>query len=113
MRTSSAAILRAALNASTEQGTLFEFFASLSASELHRLHYDFEVWARDDQLPPEAAQSGAAWTIWLMLGGRGSGKTRAGAEWVRAVVSAHGSNGVAQPPRIALVGESFADARAV
>jgi len=39
---------------------------------LTRLHYDFELWARDDQLPPDAAQAGGAWTIWLMLGGRGA-----------------------------------------
>ena len=76
----------------------------MSWPELERLRYDFEVWARDDQLPPETAQSGVAWTTWLMLGGRGAGKTRAGAEWVRAIVAAHGANGVAQPPRIALVG---------
>ena len=37
--------------------------------------------ARPDQLPPSGD-----WTTWLMLGGRGAGKTRAGAEWVRALV---------------------------
>jgi len=58
-----------------------ELMAYTFAEELTRLHYDFELWARDDQLPPEAAQGGGAWTIWLMLGGRGAGKTRAGAEW--------------------------------
>ena len=84
MRTNSAAILRSALSASTKQGTLSRFLSSLSAVELRKLHYDFELWARDDQLPPEAAQGGGAWTTWLMLGGRGAGKTRAGAEWVRA-----------------------------
>ena len=43
-----------------------------------------------------------------MLGGRGAGKTRAGAEWVRALAGA-GDAGT----RIALVGETLADARAV
>ena len=85
MRTNSAAILRSALSASTKQGTLSRFLSSLSAVELRALNYDFELWARDDQLPPEAAQGGGDWTDWLMLGGRGAGKTRAGAEWVRAV----------------------------
>jgi phage terminase large subunit-like protein len=80
----------------------------LSADGLNRLHYDFELWAREDQLPPEHA-GGAPWTVWLMLGGRGAGKTRAGAEWVRAI---------AQRPdaceaRVALIGETLADTRAV
>src|SRR3990170_8874212 len=74
MRTNSAAILRSALSNSIATGTLDAFLAGLTAEELTRLHYDFELWARDDQLPPEAAQGGGAWTIWLMLGGRGAGK---------------------------------------
>ncbi len=42
-----------------------------------------------------------------MLGGRGAGKTRAGAEWVRAQVAAKRAG------RIALIGETYADAREV
>src|SRR5262249_20134705 len=61
--------------------------------------------------PPDNGQSGEAWTAWLMLGGRGSGKTRAGAEWVRAYVHDGAEEGSAK--RIALVGETLADARAV
>jgi phage terminase large subunit-like protein len=34
-------------------------------------------FARDEQLPPPGD-----WRIWLFLGGRGAGKTRAGAEWI-------------------------------
>ena len=33
----------------------------------------------------ERESEGATWKVWLLLGGRGSGKTRAGAEWVRSV----------------------------
>lgn len=40
--------------------------------------------ARDDQLPPE--QLWLDKLIWLILAGRGWGKTRTGAEWVRAIV---------------------------
>jgi terminase large subunit-like protein len=109
MRTDSAAILRSAFSDSIRLGTLETFLGDLSAGELNRLHYDFELWARDDQLPPERAGGGAPWTVWLMLGGRGAGKTRAGAEWVRAI---------AQRPdaceaRVALIGETLADTRAV
>ena len=56
-----------------------------------------EKWARADQLPPEGD-----WTTWLMMGGRGAGKTRAGAEWVRSLAAA----GVTP---IALVGETMTE----
>lgn len=47
------------------------------------------------------------WLIWLLLGGRGSGKTRTGAEWVREQVGVRGKS------RIALVAPTFNDAREV
>jgi phage terminase large subunit-like protein len=120
MRTDSAAILRSAFSDSIRLGTLESLLAGLSAHELQRLHYDFELWARDDQLPPPGAAGGGTWTTWLMLGGRGAGKTRAGAEWVRTVVHELESGAPATPSlvttpptRVALVGETLADARAV
>ncbi|MDX2211058.1 MAG: terminase family protein [Sphingopyxis sp.] len=63
---------------------------------------DWSNWARPDQLPPPVD-----WAVWLLLAGRGFGKTRAGAEWVRAV--ALGRPGA----RIALVAETPAEARSV
>lgn len=74
---------------------------------------DWEMWARPDQLPPPAAPDGRAWRTWLVLGGRGAGKTRAGAEWVRAL--ALGRAPFAERPvrRIALVAETQADLREV
>ena len=59
-------------------------------------------WARDEQCPP-----GGEWHTWLYLGGRGAGKTRAGAGWIADGVA----NGKLQ--RVALVGATFNDARAV
>ncbi len=111
MRTDSAAILRSAFTDSIRLGTLETFLSGLRADELTSLHYDFELWARDDQLPPAFAGGGGSWITWLMLGGRGAGKTRAGAEWVRATVQ--GSHEDASSMRVALVGETFADTRAV
>ena len=58
-----------------------EFLASLGQGGLCALPYLFEFWAMEHQLPPEGA-----WRSWVILGGRGAGKTRAGAEWVRAQV---------------------------
>ena len=62
------------------------------------------VQGRPDQIPPSGD-----WLVWLVLGGRGAGKTRAGAEWVRALATA--DEKPAGP--IALVGETFADVREV
>ncbi len=70
-------------------------------SEASWIPCDWQAWARDDQLPPKES-----WLIWLLMGGRGAGKTRAGAEWIRARV-ASGSR------RIALVGPSYNSAREV
>ncbi len=65
--------------------------------------YDWQgVWARKDQLPPEGR-----WLVWLLLAGRGFGKTRAGAEWVRSRVE------TGQASRVALVSRTPADARDV
>ena len=50
---------------------------------------DFITLAHRHQEPPAAANNGGPWTTWLMLGGRGAGKTRLGAEWVRAQAHGH------------------------
>ncbi len=49
----------------------------------------------------------------MLLGGRGSGKTRAGAEWVRGLVEAASKSGKSRPLRIALVAPTIHDAREV
>src|SRR5664279_4241469 len=46
--------------------------------EHERLGGDFTAIAHEHQLAPERANSGADWLTWLILGGRGAGKTRAG-----------------------------------
>ena len=66
---------------------------------------DWRFLARAEQLPPQGD-----WLTWLMMGGRGSGKTRAGAEWVQAMVRAAGPK---TDLRIALVAETLGDAREV
>ena len=62
----------------------------------------WELWARDTQLTPEGD-----WRTWLMMGGRGAGKTRAGAEWVRSLVEG------GEARRVALVGPTLGDVREV
>jgi phage terminase large subunit-like protein len=79
---------------------------SLTPAEAETFLFDFRPFAHAHQRAPECANSGIPWTTWLILGGRGAGKTRAGAEWVRAV--ARDSNA-----RIALIGETEHDAREV
>jgi phage terminase large subunit-like protein len=64
---------------------------------------DFEQWAHQNQLPP----AGEGWRTWLMLAGRGFGKTRAGAEWIFRL--ADGKPGV----QVALVGGTIAEARSI
>lgn len=95
------------------RGTLAQDLARLSDDQVIALHGDWQVWARDDQLPPQTTADGEAWRVWLILGGRGAGKTRAGSEWVRA--KALGLAPIAEAPsmRIALIGETMAEVRSV
>lgn len=74
----------------------------LSDAEILGLSYDWRSWARPNQLPPDGD-----WDTWLILAGRGFGKTRSGAEFVRAEVKA------GRAMHIALIGETSADARDV
>ena len=62
---------------------------------------------REAQKPPRHAD----WTTWLLLGGRGSGKTRAGAEWVHGLASAMRPFADTMTTPIALIGETIADVR--
>ena len=74
---------------------------------------DWAAWARADQLPPQHAQNGLPWTVWLVLGGRGAGKTRTGAEWVRGLALGRKPFSDRPVERIALVGETHNDVREV
>lgn len=80
---------------------LAAFVAELTDLEASVLVHDWNVWARDDQLPPPGD-----WRNWVILAGRGWGKTRTGAETVRAWAE----QGIGP---IALVARTAADARDV
>ena len=64
--------------------------------------------ARAAQLPPQGD-----WRQWLIIGGRGSGKTRAGAEWVNAMAAGEPPFALKAHGRIGLLAETLADAREV
>ncbi len=78
-----------------------KFLKSLSDDEAEWMLGHWPFWARNDQLPPAGD-----WSTWLILGGRGAGKTRAGAEWVCGLAAR-------SPARIALAGETYDAARSV
>lgn len=70
-----------------------------------RVGRDWELAGRAEQQPPKGD-----WATWLIMGGRGSGKTRAGAEWVHGLALAAGPR---TGLRIALIAETLGDAREV
>lgn len=74
------------------------------------LRWQWRFWARPNQIAPDGN-----WNTWLVLAGRGFGKTRMGSEWIRENVC--GSTPLSAGPsawgRIALVAETAADARDV
>jgi phage terminase large subunit-like protein len=55
-----------------------KIFEHATVERMLTLDADFEAWAHRNQLPP----NGEGWRVWLMMAGRGFGKTRAGAEWI-------------------------------
>lgn len=94
--------------ACADRDTEAAFLSSLNVNALAALPWLFEFWALPHQLPPEGD-----WTTWVVLGGRGAGKTRAGAEWVRSMVEGATPEAPGQAKRVALVGETYDQALAV
>ncbi len=74
----------------------------LDQNERNGFEFIWEYQARSQQLPPPGD-----WRIWMIMAGRGFGKTRSGAEWVRMIADQN------PDARIALVSSSLAEARAV
>jgi phage terminase large subunit-like protein len=82
-----------------------DFIETLTDEEAIELQYTWPAWARDKQL--EEVEAPDDWVIWLLLAGRGFGKSRVGSEqvirWAREDPHA----------RIAIVGRTAADVRDV
>ena len=84
-----------------------EFVRGLSNEAALLFLHDWRYWARPEQLPPATAANGGEWWVWLILAGRGFGKTRAICEWAhRQAMGRPGSRG-------AMVAATAADVRDV
>jgi len=79
-----------------------EWLSKCSPETILLIDAAFEAWSAKGQIAPTAE----GWRVWLMMAGRGFGKTRAGAEWIYRL-------GWSRPVRIALVAASIDEARAV
>lgn len=90
----------------SQPSKLRRFLASLTPQEKAALEFQWRGWwARPSQLAPVGA-----WVVWLLCSGRGFGKSRTGAEWIREQV---GPRNVRSNLRIALVARTAADVRDV
>lgn len=98
----------AALIASLPPEEQEAFVNELSEGALLALSWLFDFWALPHQVAPEGN-----WRSWVVLGGRGAGKTRAGAEWVRTQVEGAMPKDPGRAERVALVGETIEQAREV
>jgi phage terminase large subunit-like protein len=85
-----------------------KILASFKPEELASLQFEWPFWARKLQLPPPGD-----WSNWLILAGRGFGKTRTGAEWVRQNMCGSTPLTGGRWRHIALIAETAADARDV
>jgi phage terminase large subunit-like protein len=77
-------------------------FEGLDEVDREKVRRHWPFWAMPGQTPPAGD-----WRTWLLMAGRGFGKTRCGAEWVRGIAETDGA------ARIALVAATLGDARAV
>src|SRR5256885_11084966 len=98
--TNSASLLREKLTLLSPRKAA-AFVTTLSRKERDVLEADWPVFAHGHQQPPELGPNGAPWVTWLIIGGRGAGKTRARAAWV-------GTPAGRPRPRIAPVGRDGA-----
>ena len=98
----------AGLIASAKASWQKDFLAMLTPEQLVTLPYLFDFWAMPHQIEPSGD-----WRTWVILGGRGAGKTRAGAEWVRKMVEGALPHAPGAARRVALVGETMDQAREV
>lgn len=85
-----------------------EILSDLSETQAEELAFDWGFWGRPEQLEPDGN-----WSTWLILSGRGWGKTRCGAEWVRKIVCGKTPLARGEVGRVALIAETAADARDV
>jgi phage terminase large subunit-like protein len=93
-----------ALLLNRKQKVVRALIARMSPADLLAYDADFESWVHEGQLEPESE----GWRTWLMMAGRGYGKTRAGAEWITRLALQRG-----RAVRIALVGATDAEVRKV
>ncbi|WP_282095651.1 DNA-packaging protein [Epibacterium ulvae] len=84
------------------------FLTALDDDQLQALPYCFDIWALSHQIPPAGE-----WRAWVILGGRGAGKTRAGSEWVRQQVEGARPFAPGRARRVALLGETYDQVRDV
>lgn len=92
------------LLAALPEAQRLEFFESLTEEEAEALLYDWEFNARPKQFEGFTDDD---WIYWLILAGRGFGKTRTGAEWCRHQVFKKGRR------RIGIIAPTGADLRDV
>lgn len=85
-----------------DDGELETFAVGLGASGQREWRWDWRLWARASQIAPAGD-----WRVWLVMAGRGFGKTRCGAEWVNEIAETH------PDARIALVAAHLGEARSV
>jgi phage terminase large subunit-like protein len=104
-----AQLSQAELLASLPEKQRRKVLANLSDAQFEELQWDWRFWARPDQIEP----SDPLWRVWMILAGRGFGKTRTGAEWVRENVCGSTPLTGGRYRQLALIAETAADAREV
>ena len=93
--------------AAIDEERLARLLRATPAPLRRRLSEEWSWQAHGGQAEPIATPAGEAWRVWLIMAGRGFGKTRAGAEWVWARAREFGASEGRPGGRIALIGATI------
>lgn len=85
----------------------------MTLQEAEALEFDWKYWGRPEQFAPKLSQSGGPWNTWLILAGRGFGKTRTGAETIRNMMCGPTPLARGKWRHVAIIAETASDARDV
>lgn len=83
------------------------WLANFDDNDVEDFYRDWRVWGRDKQLAPELMPDGSKWRTWLVVAGRGFGKTRCMVEFVIDEVTS------GRARRICVIGQGADDIRTV
>ncbi len=95
-----------------DKSSKMKLFQQLTASEMEQVLYNWDIWARPEQIiPKELTDTTSKKDIWLIMASRGWGKTKVGSETIRSLVCGDKPKQPGLYKNLGIIAENAADAR--